>query len=35
MDTSDEKMAAIEFNNANEDEFVQGGYLSVAEGKSL
>ena len=35
MDTSDEKMAVIEFNNAKEDEFVQGGYLSVAEGEGI
>lgn len=35
MDTSDEKMAVIEFNNAKEDEFVQGGYLSVVEGEGI
>lgn len=35
MDTSDEKTATIEFNNAKEDEFVQGGYLSVAEGEGI
>ena len=35
MDTSDEKIAVIEFNNAKEDEFVQGGYLSVAEGEGI
>ena len=35
MDTSDEKTATIEFNNAKEDEFVQGGYLSVAAGEGI
>ena len=35
MDMSDEKVATIEFSNAGEDEFVQGGYLSVAEGEGI
>ena len=35
MDMSDEKVATIEFSNAGEDEFVQGGYLHVEEGEGI
>ena len=35
MDMSDEKVATIEFSNAGEDEFVQGGYLRVEEGEGI
>ena len=35
MDTSNDKMATIEMSNAKEDEFVQGGYISVAEGDGV
>lgn len=35
MDMSDEKVATIEFSNANEEEFVQGGYLRVEEGEGI
>ena len=35
MDISDEKTAVIEFNNAKEDDFVQGGYISVGEGEGI
>ena len=35
MDLSNEKMAVIEFSNAKEDEFVQGGYITVAEGEGI
>ncbi len=35
MDTSNEKAAVIELSNAKEDEFVQGGYISVADGEGI
>ena len=35
MDMSDEKVATIEFSNAKEEEFVQGGYLRVEEGEGI
>lgn len=35
MDMSDEKMATVKFSNAKEEEFVLGGYLSVAEGEGI
>lgn len=35
MDTSNEKMAVIEFKNAKADDFVMGGYLSVEEGEGI
>ena len=35
MDMSDEKAATIEFSNAKEDDFVQGGYLHVEEGEGI
>ncbi len=35
MDMSDEKVTTIEFSNANEEEFVQGGYLRVEEGEGI
>lgn len=35
MDTSNDKMATIELSNAKEDEFVQGGYIRVAEGEGV
>lgn len=35
MNTNDEKTAIIEFNNAKEDDFVQGGYISVGEGEGI
>ncbi len=35
MDMSNEKTAAIELNSAKEDDFVQGGYISVAEGEGI
>ena len=31
----EEKTAVIEFNNAKEDDFVQGGYISVGEGEGI
>ena len=33
MDLSNEKAATIKLSNAKEDDFVQGGYISVAEGE--
>lgn len=35
MDMSDEKAAIIEFSNAKEEEYVQGGYLHVEEGEGI
>lgn len=35
MDLSNEKAATIELSNAKEDDFVQGGYISVAEGEGI
>ena len=35
MDMADEKKAAIEFSNAKEDDFVQGGYIRVDEGEGV
>ena len=35
MDTSNEKKADIKFSTAKEDEFVLGGYISVAEGEEI
>ena len=35
MDIPDEKTATLEFNNADVDDFVQSGYISVEEGEGI
>ena len=35
MDIPDEKTATLEFNKADEGDFVQSGYISVAEGEGI
>lgn len=35
MDIPDEKTATFEFNRASVDDFVQAGYISVAEGEGI
>lgn len=35
MEIPDEKTAAFEFNRASVDDFVQAGYISVAEGEGI
>ena len=35
MDISNDKAATIELSNAKEDDFVQGGYISVAEDEGI